>query len=234
MNGKVLIWDFDGTLAFREGKWSGVLVEVLDSEYPGHGFNSEHFLPYILTGFPWHHWERINQSDLDSRTWWEQLTPIFMQAYIRGASYSDTEAARLAKLVRESYLKRDRWKLFADAIPVLSLFEKSGYRQIILSNHVPELNQLLGQLGIAPFFERVFNSALTGIEKPNPAAFLQVKAAYSEASGLTMIGDSIRADVLGAEAVGIPAVLVRNPSGRTKRECFSLLELPEQIEGIEV
>jgi putative hydrolase of the HAD superfamily len=91
------------------------------------------------------------------------------------------------------------------------------------------LDQLLTSLGIASFFERVFNSSLIGIEKPNPAAFLNLKAAYPEVSNFLMIGDGITADVLGAEAVGIPAVLVRNPGGRAIHECYSLLELVDQL-----
>ncbi len=70
----------------------------------------------------------------------------------------------------------------------------------MLSNHVPELNRLLADLGIASFFERIFNSAVTGIEKPNPAAFLSVKAAYPELVDFVMIGDSLRADVSGARS----------------------------------
>jgi putative hydrolase of the HAD superfamily len=232
MSGKLLIWDFDGTLAFRHGKWSGALVEVLDSVYPGHGFNSEHFRSYVQSGFPWHCWEQVNQPGLAPGLWWERLIPIFKYAYIGGANYADAEATRLAKLVRECYLNRARWELYDDVASTFSLLKESGYRQVVLSNHVPELNQLLDGLGIASSFEWVFNSAITGLEKPNPAAFFQVKAAYPEVKWFVMIGDSLRADVSGAEAVGIPAILVRNPSGKTKRECSSLNELAVQIEEL--
>jgi hypothetical protein len=40
---KMLIWDFDGTLGYRQGKWSGALVDVLDIAYPDHNFISDHF-----------------------------------------------------------------------------------------------------------------------------------------------------------------------------------------------
>ena len=58
---------------------------------------------------------------------------------------------------------------------------------------------------------------------------MSVKAAYPEVSHFTMIGDSATTDVSDAEAVGIPAVLVRGAGGKAKRECFSLLELQEQM-----
>lgn len=227
---KMLVWDFDGTLAYRQGKWSGALVEVLDFVDPGHRFSAEHFSPYVQSGFPWHTWERTNEPGLDPNQWWERLTPIFKSAFMVGANYPDTDATRMARLVRERYLKPARWKLYDDATPALSLLSKSGYRQVILSNHVPELQQLLSGLGIASFFEQVFNSATSGIEKPHPAAFLAVKAAYPEVSRFVMIGDSLTADVSGAETVGIPAVLVRSTGGKTKRACFSLLEVVDHVE----
>jgi len=40
---KLLIWDFDGTLAHRRGEtgWSLLLAEALDAEEPGHGRAAE-------------------------------------------------------------------------------------------------------------------------------------------------------------------------------------------------
>lgn len=32
-----LIWDFDGTLAYQEGKWSGAMLAAMDELAPGHG-----------------------------------------------------------------------------------------------------------------------------------------------------------------------------------------------------
>ena len=33
----VVLWDFDGTLAYRDGMWRGCLVEALAEVAPGHG-----------------------------------------------------------------------------------------------------------------------------------------------------------------------------------------------------
>jgi ribonucleotide monophosphatase NagD (HAD superfamily) len=41
-----------------------------------------------------------------------------------------------------------------------------------------------------------------------------------------MIGDNIEADVLGAEAVGIPAILVRNPHLKATHFRSVLLGIP--------
>ena len=82
---------------------------------------------------------------------------------------------------------------------------------MLLSNHVPELGTILQALEIHQHFVAVFNSAETGIEKPHPEAFENVRMSLPLGAKLWMIGDSFTADINGAEAVGIPAILVRKP-----------------------
>ena len=48
-----------------------------------------------------------------------------------------------------------------------------------------------------------------GYEKPHPQVFLQALAIFDNPQTIWMIGDNIEADILGAQAVGIPAILVR-------------------------
>jgi putative hydrolase of the HAD superfamily len=54
-----------------------------------------------------------------------------------------------------------------------------------------------------------FSSASIGYEKPHPAIFRRALAAIPAAGPVWMIGDNPVADVAGAEALGLPAILVR-------------------------
>jgi putative hydrolase of the HAD superfamily len=45
--GRFVIWDFDGTLAWRPGLWSGCLLETLDEKEPGHSFLRDDLVPYL-------------------------------------------------------------------------------------------------------------------------------------------------------------------------------------------
>jgi FMN phosphatase YigB (HAD superfamily) len=65
-------------------------------------------------------------------------------------------------------------------------------------------------------------SAETGYEKPHERAFASVLEQLRPAQAW-MVGDNVVADVLGAGAVGIPAVLVRRPDPRAARFADSLL-----------
>jgi FMN phosphatase YigB (HAD superfamily) len=52
-----------------------------------------------------------------------------------------------------------------------------------------------------------------------------------EPSEAWMVGDNVMADVLGAEAVGIPAVLVRRPDPRAERYAGSLDAVVQFLEA---
>jgi FMN phosphatase YigB (HAD superfamily) len=81
---------------------------------------------------------------------------------------------------------------------------------VIVSNHVPELPQLVDALGLGGLVDRVFSSALTGYEKPHPQAYLHALRECGRPAARWMVGNNPLADVAGAEAVGIPAILVRS------------------------
>ena len=49
-----LLWDFDGTLGYRQPMWSGTLREVLRRELPELDCEESEFRPYLKTGYPWH------------------------------------------------------------------------------------------------------------------------------------------------------------------------------------
>jgi len=87
---------------------------------------------------------------------------------------------------------------------------------------VPELDRIVSHLGLRPTIAHVFNSARTGYEKPHPRAFQIVMESLPDSGPFRMVGDSMRADVAGAEAVGLPAILVRRPHRDAERYCESL------------
>jgi putative hydrolase of the HAD superfamily len=92
----------------------------------------------------------------------------------------------------------------------------------MFSNHVPELSALASALDLAGQFDRILTSALLGYEKPNPRAFELALDACGHPGEVWMVGDSPIADVAGAEALGIPAILVR--SGTSLGEVAEMIQ----------
>ena len=74
----------------------------------------------------------------------------------------------------------------------------------------------MAHLGLDALVDVVWSSAVTGYDKPHPEAFRRALAELGWPSTVWMVGDNPRADVDGAEAVGIPAILIRR-DGPAKR-----------------
>ena len=220
---RLAIWDFDGTLAHRRGEtgWSILLAEVLDAEEPGHGESADTFRPYLREGFPWHDPEVAHPELCEPEAWWAAVRPVLGRAY-EAAGYTPGRALELADAARRLYVDPDvGWELFADTLPTLARLSRAGWTHAILSNHVPELRQIVAALGLDRHIALVSCSAETGYEKPHPQAFASVLDRLRPARAW-MVGDNVVADVLGAEALGIPAVLVRRPDPRAARYADSL------------
>lgn len=221
---RCLLWDFDGTLAQREGDWSGALVETAAAN--GVITTRDSLRPFLHRGFPWHAPDAIRDGAESSEAWWGRLEPVFCLAFKEGAGLPAEEASVLAGQVRETYLDPSRWRTFDDVLPGLRELTSHGWQHIILSNHVPELEELVDAMGLKEHFIKVISSANTGVEKPNPKAFHRVVDFLGTEAELWMIGDSWTADICGAEACGIRSVLLRKSHVEAKRQCPTLAELP--------
>lgn len=219
-----LVWDFDGTLAHRVGRFSDALLLALDGHSVNHRIEIEALRPHLQTGFPWHTPEVAGPAGLHPDAWWARLNPVFERALI-GAGIQPETAARAALDVRHHHTDPRYWCLYGDSRPALLALRGWGYWHVLLSNHVPALRALVAHLGLIPLFEVTFDSAETGLEKPHPEAFRQVERAYPGAN-LCMIGDNPQADVAGARAVGWDAVQVRTGETDDLGSLIALLETP--------
>lgn len=80
-------------------------------------------------------------------------------------------------------------------------------------------------MGLAELVDVVHTSATTGYEKPHPEAFRHALCANGNPDEVWMVGDNPTADVAGAEAAGIRAILVRTKSPDVTRCADDLHEV---------
>jgi putative hydrolase of the HAD superfamily len=227
---RILLWDFDGTLAFRPGNWSGVVCEVVAAERPDLGLTADRLQPHLQTGFPWHTPEVVRDPG-SAEQWWSHLFTVLTRAVQRASDVDDAEAHRLVRGVRATYVDAKRWHVFDDVRPALERLRERGWKHIVLSNHVPELPELIEGLDLHDLISDVRCSAHTGVEKPHPRAFEAVFADFPDARAGWMIGDSWRADVLGARGVGMRSILVRSTHPDAAVQCQTLDEVVDVVDG---
>lgn len=204
-----MLWDFDGTLAHREGLRRSCLVTALDRVLPAHGVAMDMLRPGLRDGFPWHAPEVAHTDVTTAAAWWDRVQPTLLRAY-QGAGIDLPTARLAAAMVPQVYSDPQHWTVFEDTRPALGLLREHGWRHIVLSNHVPELPRLIADLGLDDLIALVITSAVSGYEKPNPQAFAGATRFLNPEDAVWMVGDNPVADVAGAERVGIAALLVRN------------------------
>lgn len=210
---KVVLWDFDETLAERPGRWGGCLLEIIEQELPGRAVDEAALRHALRSFYPWHFpdvtHEHLNEPD----DWWAALHPGLVEACRAGGLDAD-EAERVAAQVRYCYASPQAFSVYEDTLEALQLLREAGWRQAIVSNHVPELEELVHALGLSDYFDAIFTSARTGYEKPHPRS-LRLALEYLGADTAWMIGNSETSDIAAAEAIGIPSVLVKRDAGAT-------------------
>jgi putative hydrolase of the HAD superfamily len=204
-----LLWDFDGTLGFRHGgMWGAAVLEVLTAHTSDLTVSLDQLRPYLQSGLPWHSPEVPHPDLVPADRWWDALNPVLVQA-LQGVGLDPDLARHLAPRVRHVYTSPERWRLYDDTIPTLRALSAAGWQHTILSNHVPELPGIVRHLELDDYMDHVLNSAATGYEKPHPRAYGIALERVAATGPVWMLGDNYRADVAGAEAVGLQAILVR-------------------------
>ena len=106
-----------------------------------------------------------------------------------------------------------RWFAYPKAVPVLRTLSDRGMRLGIFSNatHDPLIQRLVDRFGFRPWISPALSSASTGIRKPDPAAFTPILEAWAlPPASVVMVGDTLDADILGAQRAGMRSVWLRS------------------------
>ena len=200
-------WDFDGTLVNRPRMWSEAGYRLMTGLKPKHGFTQDQVADQLRTRFPWHQGSSSAHPELATpELWWSAIYNVYSDA-LRHLGFDDADIAGALPAIRGDILDASRYRLFDDVEPVLNILSNRDWRQIIVSNHVPELGQIISDLGIGRYFSAVVTSGSVGYEKPHNRMF-EVATEHSVPNARTwMVGDNVACDCLPVAAFGVDAVL---------------------------
>lgn len=167
--------------------------------------------PRLKEIYPWARHNEAHASYMGNLSWWQYMENG-IAAILASLGIPEKTAGEVAAEVHGEYLRPEKWRLYEDTIPVLEKAKSLGYRNIILSNHVPDLEGVMSSLGISLLFDAIFTSGAVGYEKPHREIFLHAIRGAGLPRYAIMVGDNFTADISGATAVGMQAVLVRKPN----------------------
>ena len=130
--------------------------------------------------------------------------------------------------------ERHLWSVLADrSAESLARLRQAGLKLAVVSNSDGRVEQALAAAGIRHYFDVVIDSALIGVEKPDPRIFHAALEALGVAPEEALyVGDLSDIDVLGARAAGLDAVLLAGPEDTTGLDCRVTASIPELVDDL--
>jgi putative hydrolase of the HAD superfamily len=111
--------------------------------------------------------------------------------------------------VLAALLSAIRFRPYPEVAGTLARLRAQGARLAVVSNWDVSLHDVLERTGLRRLVDAVVISAELGVAKPDPAIFrAALERLGADAAGAVHVGDSLEADVAGARAAGLEAVLV--------------------------
>jgi putative hydrolase of the HAD superfamily len=223
-----IIWDFDGTLAWRcSGDWEIILLKLISEKYPDFHIRLHEFENIIQPVFYWNQ-PNVAHIELNTSTkWWDELKSRIVKAV---SQFIPREyAVDIVNSLRDNYINPSQWILFPEAYETLKMLEKKGFYNIILTNHVPELGQIIEYFGLNSIVKYIYNSASIGYEKPNPLLFNYVFNQIPREQIIAFIGNSMRADYRGAKENNIPFILMHKRNHEVERTALTFSEVIDHV-----
>lgn len=165
--------------------------------------------------------ERALLHETQAGAWWLSEEPFEATPEESFARIVKFDAAVLARLghgglsedvfrrIEDAFARRSAWYVFPDVVPALDAMSSASLRLCVISNFVWGGVELIHDLELARHFEALVISARVGFQKPNEGIFRHaLELMRVDPSRALHVGDSYRADVLGARRLGVNAVLI--------------------------
>lgn len=115
------------------------------------------------------------------------------------------------------HVSQNHWIPEIDALPTLEALKQSGCRMGIISNagDDADVHLLVDKAKIRPYFDFIITSAACGYRKPDPRIFRHALSKWGYSPEQTaMVGDTLHADILGANQAGIFSVWITRRADR--------------------
>ena len=165
--------------------------------------------------------DEIEEQVYDPQVFVHYTATIIERMGGRGAG-----VVRAAERIYEQWAGNHHFEIYDDVAPVLGELASHGLRLGAISNSHRSLHTFKEHFKLDTLLGTAISSAEHGFMKPHPSIFeAALEHAQVAAFEAVMVGDSLRADIEGALAVGMRGILLRRSGERP-------LALPEGVSVI--
>jgi HAD superfamily hydrolase (TIGR01662 family) len=240
---RYVLFDLGSTLIYFEGDWAKIMETALQEAT---AYLRSQGLDLDEQAFPEAYYALIQEYyQKRNDTFVEYTSAHVLEAALRAHSLPAPAPDVMRQALRVLYgVTQAHWRREEDAIPALRELLARGCRLGIVSNAADDedVQTLVDNAGLRSYFDFILTSARAGVRKPSPRIFQQALAFWNAAPEQTvMVGDTVAADVAGANALGIASVwIVRRgdtPENRAAARqtppgaaIYALSELPALLE----
>ncbi len=134
--------------------------------------------------------------------------PHFLTWVLRGVGVERRHVSPIARLLQSLDAQRSLWRYtYPWVYETLDRLVGNGYRMSVISNADGRVEDGFKALGLADYFEQIFDSHLVGYAKPDARLFEHAMATVGvSAEECLYVGDLYYVDILGANSAGMAAV----------------------------
>lgn len=207
---RAVLFDLGGTLMYSREPWDPILergYHALADSLCAEGFNLDCAdLPRTVR----YHLDRYfarRDEDLFETTYQTVLRELLIE---NGFPQADAKSIRRALDAFYAHTQPN-WILEEDTLLTLRTLEAGGYRLGLVSNagDHQDVFQLVERFKIEPFFDFILTSAACSYRKPHPRIFeLALAHWHIPPQEIAMVGDSLEADIRGAQSLGLFSVWI--------------------------
>lgn len=206
-----ILFDLGNTLIYFDGQWQQVIDEMnltlTDSLLDlGYRLDRQTF-PIAFNARTDAYYQQRDEDFIEHSTY-EVLRQVMTEYQI-----NNPDPIHLREAIRRMYtVSQAHWHLEPDTIGCLETLLASGRRLGIISNagDDTDVQTLIDKAGIRAYFDIIVTSAAFGVRKPGRRIF-QFALDYWQAKPdqAVMVGDTLGADILGANQMDITSVWIR-------------------------
>ena len=223
-----IFFDAGGTLLFPKFDWLSSLLSSKGIDVK----SVEIFEAFSLANYQIDVALRNGEND----PWWNGGLSGFARWLFSKFNVREEIMDELVNLTVKEDKEKGLWSYaFNWTKPTLEKLKKRGYSMSVISNSDGRVENMIKEVGLREYFDKVYDSYIVGFSKPDPRIYkLALDELHLKPQNSLFIGDIFYIDVFGANAVGIPAVHL-DPFGYYKQwpgvRIKNVAELPNLLEN---
>lgn len=223
-----ILFDLGNTLIYFDGDWQEVITRAEHQLYQSLLESGLALEPSFLDAYH----QRLLFYYQERDTEFIEYTMLYMlRSLLDEKGFTDVLEEVLRRALAEFHeITQAHWTPVEDVSSTLQILRSHGYRLGLVSNAADDedVQVLVDKAHIRPFFEVILTSAAEGVRKPSPKIFQTALRALGVApSRAIMVGDTLEADILGAQNAGIFSVWITKWADTPANRAYAHVVAPD-------